>query len=284
MVSGAGFKIGASRTLFCVPLLKQLASADCLHLLLLPQLTYLPCISQGRKLFRLFSPTDAKHMHTVGTISRVHANGRINYHGEPSTAADGRTADDVAAEAVHVARSAQRLAERRLHQAEEQQEDSGGSSAAAWAVQRAEEALDEAMDGLMAAEGAERKRRRQKQQPSGKGSGSGGSGGDDKPDETTPPNFSRLGALEIGADGKLPAALGGARLAECELKAGEMLYLPAGWFHEVLSSGSHCALNFWYHPPDRRDFEQVRIASPPCLTSRRPQPPDTSDVHGQRFW
>ena len=29
-----------------------------------------------------------------------------------------------------------------------------------------------------------------------------------------------------------------------------MLYLPCGWFHEVSSVGYHCALNFWYHPPD----------------------------------
>ncbi len=34
-----------------------------------------------------------------------------------------------------------------------------------------------------------------------------------------------------------------------------MLYLPAGWFHEVFSSNDgssegHCAFNFWFHPPD----------------------------------
>jgi hypothetical protein len=31
-------------------------------------------------------------------------------------------------------------------------------------------------------------------------------------------------------------------------------YLPAGWFHEVVSASSdgagHFALNYWYHPPD----------------------------------
>ena len=42
-----------------------------------------------------------------------------------------------------------------------------------------------------------------------------------------------------------------------EVEAGQMLYIPAGWFHEVTSyaaSGSasptHLALNFWYHPPN----------------------------------
>ena len=40
--------------------------------------------------------------------------------------------------------------------------------------------------------------------------------------------------------------------------AGDILYLPAGWFHEVTSRntapidglGWHMALNYWFHPPD----------------------------------
>jgi hypothetical protein len=44
----------------------------------------------------------------------------------------------------------------------------------------------------------------------------------------------------------------------CEVNAGEMLYLPAGWFHEVTSfggasSGGHFAFNYWMHPPDHLD-------------------------------
>ena len=76
-----------------------------------------------------------------------------------------------------------------------------------------------------------------------------------------------------------------------ELHANQMLYLPAGWFHEVFSSGSsssdepnssvtnkksksehgnltndsntstasssiHMALNYWFHPPDGDSFDQ----------------------------
>ena len=33
-----------------------------------------------------------------------------------------------------------------------------------------------------------------------------------------------------------------------------MLYLPCGWFHEVTSSGEHCALNYWFHPPTTRRY------------------------------
>eukprot|EP00158_Paraphelidium_tribonemae_P009553 Partr_v1_DN28897_c2_g1_i2_m34059 putative Jumonji domain containing 7 len=44
------------------------------------------------------------------------------------------------------------------------------------------------------------------------------------------------------------------------LEEGEMLYLPASWFHLVVSSGtpksggSHCALNYWLYPPDKADY------------------------------
>lgn len=42
-----------------------------------------------------------------------------------------------------------------------------------------------------------------------------------------------------------------------ELRPGEMLYLPASWWHEVTSEATpeesdiHMALNWWFHPPDR---------------------------------
>jgi ribosomal protein L16 Arg81 hydroxylase len=53
------------------------------------------------------------------------------------------------------------------------------------------------------------------------------------------------------------------RRIEVTLKAGEMLYIPAGWFHEVRSvgaaavhdeEGGHMALNYWFHPPDSEAF------------------------------
>jgi hypothetical protein len=38
-----------------------------------------------------------------------------------------------------------------------------------------------------------------------------------------------------------------------ELEAGDCLYLPCGWFHEVCSFGDkgemHLAMNYWYAPP-----------------------------------
>jgi hypothetical protein len=43
------------------------------------------------------------------------------------------------------------------------------------------------------------------------------------------------------------------RRMETTVFAGEILYLPAGWFHEVRSGNArdtnHAALNYWFHPP-----------------------------------
>jgi hypothetical protein len=51
-----------------------------------------------------------------------------------------------------------------------------------------------------------------------------------------------------------------------DLLPGQMLYLPAGWAHEVTSFSStaggastatviHQALNYWFHPPTSSDFD-----------------------------
>ena len=49
-----------------------------------------------------------------------------------------------------------------------------------------------------------------------------------------------------------------------EIDPGEMLYLPASWWHEVTSSSPdnnksnvHMAFNYWFYPPDGlEDFEE----------------------------
>lgn len=46
-----------------------------------------------------------------------------------------------------------------------------------------------------------------------------------------------------------------------ELNAGEMLYLPASWWHEVTSTSSavddgiHMAFNYWFYPPTSSEFD-----------------------------
>mmetsp|Transcript_19565 Transcript_19565/g.42199 ORF Transcript_19565/g.42199 Transcript_19565/m.42199 type:complete len:514 (-) Transcript_19565:44-1585(-) len=63
-----------------------------------------------------------------------------------------------------------------------------------------------------------------------------------------------------------------ARKATVDIASGDMLYLPASWFHEVTSYGSskdekgsggghHMAFNYWFHPPDGESFEQPYASS-----------------------
>lgn len=57
---------------------------------------------------------------------------------------------------------------------------------------------------------------------------------------------------------EFPLFPGAAAALVCEVTAGQMLFVPAGWFHEVTSfssptSPTHLALNYWCHPPDNLD-------------------------------
>ena len=213
---------------------------------------------RGCKRFRLFSPADARNLYTAGAIARVHANGRISYRGEVPTTSDGRTPEDVAEAAMRRARRGLRRAERRLADAEAENEACGGGGdvVAEAAVERAEEELADAMERSVRTAQAHRRRRATAEAAAAAAAAAAADGDAAAPSTHLPPSFSRIGNL-AGECGKLasPGAscsfprLGRARMLEFELRAGEMLYLPAGWFHEVSSSGAHCALNYWYHPP-----------------------------------
>ncbi|KAJ3122456.1 hypothetical protein HK101_006576, partial [Irineochytrium annulatum] len=89
---------------------------------------------------------------------------------------------------------------------------------------------------------------------------------DDEDEDEEPPSFSRIDAKSLHAK-KIPEEfplLANATKITFALNEGEMLYLPASWFHEVRSHGpratnssdsetpspaQHMALNYWYHPP-----------------------------------
>ena len=54
---------------------------------------------------------------------------------------------------------------------------------------------------------------------------------------------------------RFPRFPGAGEAVEVTVEAGQALYLPASWFHEVTSVGSgdpcmHIAVNYWFHPPD----------------------------------
>lgn len=86
------------------------------------------------------------------------------------------------------------------------------------------------------------------------------------PTELDPPSFSKIPPSLLHLDevdeslrpqmeaylaSKFPLAkdVAGAGI-RVHLNAGDCLYLPAGWFHEVSSAGKHVAINHWFHIPN----------------------------------
>ena len=214
---------------------------------------------RGVKRFELYAPSEISSMYTVGNPTRVHPNGRVNYEESGPTAADG---DDGSLGSRRSA-FASAAAEAELAEAEEALDR--GEPGATERVERAEEALDAIMDAAF--EGR------------GKGTGNGSASNDfdvrddfddldddnegevaderggGHEDEGDPPSFSRVDRGDLGAFPLFERARETKR-AEAELRAGEALYLPAGWFHEVTSSGgAHAALNYWFHPPTEDAFD-----------------------------
>uniref|UniRef100_A0A7S1XRY0 JmjC domain-containing protein n=1 Tax=Phaeomonas parva TaxID=124430 RepID=A0A7S1XRY0_9STRA len=231
---------------------------------------------RGRKCFDLFSPKHAEALYPRGDLVRVHKNGRINYAGK-ETFADGhdeasekavaafkqlKAAEmdaedededklDAALEAVLDAEMAGQDDEDFDDDFDDEEDDCEPSfgdgdegtddpRALGAALDFSERSAGEAALGKPKAEGA-----------------NGGRGAAEEQEKTPPDNFSRIDLSQ-----PREAILRGfprfheAKQLECEFQEGSMLYLPAGWFHNVTSfsgedkSGVHMALNYWFHPPD----------------------------------
>uniref|UniRef100_K3WEL6 JmjC domain-containing protein n=1 Tax=Globisporangium ultimum (strain ATCC 200006 / CBS 805.95 / DAOM BR144) TaxID=431595 RepID=K3WEL6_GLOUD len=242
---------------------------------------------RGKKRFRLYSPADAAKMYTRGRLVRVHANGRINYAGEETTAygADPSFEQDALAHFEKVD------AEKELELAERAVEN--GEDGAEARLEAAEERLDRAMMRVLRAE--------RDDEPEGDDSSdengafhfdddddeeeeeeeavaqedaapAAATNAENKPQEVKyPVSFSRVDTALL-QDPTTKAQLEAefpefttANAAFCELQEGEMLFLPASWFHEVESYGSangHLALNYWFHPPDQFDSFDTPYSSP----------------------
>ena len=241
---------------------------------------------RGTKRFELYAPSEIGSMYTVGTPVAVHRNGRVNYEESGRTRADGddgSVAARVAAGAVNVAYAELEAAESAMANEEE-----GGAAR----VEAAERAVDAAMDdaaftaaGGRGAEGDgddgddldgdgffgghddfddvddsdldadvdsdldEEENENGGEGAGGEGAGRGAGGGA----EADPPSFSRVDRDGLSEFPRFARAHASARV-QTEVRAGEVLYLPAGWFHEVTSTGDgetnrHMALNYWFHPP-----------------------------------
>jgi len=187
----------------------------------------------GSKRFTLFSPADAKKLATVGKIYKLFNSGIIDYHIDENAPNWKHIRDDGA------------IVEEIAHWMLEQEEITDDDE---------ERLLRDIKEEL-----AERKKAKQAKVGTNK---------------LDPPNFSKIppGLLHIDefeekdrckiidfANKHFPDVLLLNRLTVW-LKPGEMLYLPAGWFHEVSSFGKesasqnlenvHIAINYWFVPPN----------------------------------
>ncbi|KAJ3134086.1 DnaJ sub C member 7 [Physocladia obscura] len=91
---------------------------------------------------------------------------------------------------------------------------------------------------------------------------------DEQDEDDSPLSFSRINPKTLHSE-EFSLKYPNIPKVTFELKEGEMLYLPASWFHEVRScpnatpetttTGPHVALNYWFHPPNSlktTDYDQ----------------------------
>ena len=234
---------------------------------------------RGEKHFTLFPPSTANDMYTVGDIVKIYENGRINYAGQ-------LTNEDGSDPNVEKALKASQALEK------------AGDDDDSEEMERAlEDALDAEMEGdddddfdddedddddddnvddidpsllpdYLKRESVIGKR---KQQDSAADSLQKKSKNNDASKE--PFNFSKVDTSLSDQElkKKFPNYYVNALKTKIEVtvSAGEMLYIPAGWFHEVKSKSSenpskdlpgHMAFNYWFHPPSVQSQGEKEIS------------------------
>ena len=189
----------------------------------------------GKKRFTLVPPQFAKCLYTKGKVSKIHTNGLINYSGL-STRVDGAHPNEIA-------KFKSRMAEQELANAEKELEDfkngtGTDESLVAAAEQRleiAEENLNQVLEDVLSCETDDRFVGHQVIESS---------------------HFSDIPITPKGIfcpenRKRFPKTKTIVPI-ECNICEGQMLYLPASWFHEVTSfatSSFHMAFNYWFYPP-----------------------------------
>ena len=225
---------------------------------------------QGRKRFRLFSPDCAPMLAVHGKIQRIHSNGRISYVGNEARA-DGvplACLNKPETKEATVGEGTTEIEKLDDDEEEEEEEFVLGKGFDYVSEDEDDQDIDEEKDDFDEV--------MQEENNTKSSETTRVTNGDKRrvKDDTHPDSFSRIdvnrkdtAALENEYPGFISC-----RQVVVDLNAGEMLYLPAGWFHEVTSfsdsgagsgdSGAddgnylydcHMALNYWYHPPDKLD-------------------------------
>jgi hypothetical protein len=241
---------------------------------------------RGKKRFRLFPPSGASKMKTVGTVSKIHRNGLIVYRSGPKDASISVRPDGVPY--AFMARMKREFAEAELTEAEEQvkdlmdepppdmtEEQKQAEIARLQEVmveceQRIDLAMQEMLDYEAVSESECSETDDDDAEPKPKRSKASEPemclvAYNDK--QPLPDNFCDI-KLPTNTDNPEEVFKDCAEVKEvgsivCEIDAGQMLYLPASWFHEVTSYSAakvatdkgHLALNYWMFPPDNPQYE-----------------------------
>eukprot|EP00892_Ulva_mutabilis_P010350 jgi/Ulvmu1/7688/UM038_0120.1 len=224
---------------------------------------------RGTKRFRLFPPNMADRMYTHGSVECIHNNGRIVYKGAGDVMEDGADAADV------------------LRWQLKQRADGAAGVDAASSGNDDEARVEAALEAALAAVGGDdcsdegsmpSADDSEGEQELFTGSWARASPDEDEQelaaggvslaveaercdgataDDAAPDSFSQVDMAlpEEELRRRFPRFPGAAAATEVTLHAGEMLLLPASWFHEVTSTsgaaeGPHAAVNYWFHPPD----------------------------------
>eukprot|EP00775_Hariotina_reticulata_P000764 gene764-1071_t len=185
---------------------------------------------RGCKRFRLYPPSAAPDMYVTGSIKKIYPNGRIVYADQGDVNADGSGSDvdgDYNDDGDDLQGSAEQHCTSKQHGIAAATNRSISSPAAASNSSIPPSAGQAHKVALAAA-------------------------------PRPPPSFSQvdLSLPQHKLQVLFPRFPGLAAALEVVLQAGDMLYMPAGWFHEVTSygggglDGGHLAINYWYHPPD----------------------------------
>ena len=250
---------------------------------------------RGRKRFRLFAPSAVPHMKTAGIPARVHSNGLIVYRNKPDDSTVVVRADGVPMS--FLIRQRKDEAEVELIEAEEalddllssdipEQQKTAERQRLESKLEECEARIDAAMDDMLvygcpgtshsdydSDEDGEPEAKKSKSETSESSSQP------IAPSVKMPDHFCDL-TIPTHSDNADIMFTAHPHLRQvgcivCELHAGDMLYLPASWFHEVTSysddnppkpseSGDenlkcsedkgHLALNYWMYPPDGDSF------------------------------
>ena len=207
---------------------------------------------RGEKHFKLYAPRDAGKMYTNKDIRWVHENGLINYKCFPSTLQDGDVALEDGETALERRVRKARLVDANIDDDESDADDEPGFG------EGHDDFDDDVFDGVDDFDELE--------ESISADSSSGDGGTADEEDDGS--HTSDGGAKKVSRDTCDPASFSrveydklekyplfkSATCIEVTVRAGEALYLPAGWFHDVSSgetsaAAGHCAVNYWFNPP-----------------------------------